>query len=258
MSNAIAATSQTPAVETVTVNAKKPAAKKGFSFGDLIDAINPLHHIPVVGTIYRAITGDKIRPEARIIGGAVFGGPIGMGLAAADTILESETGKDAGQHVTTLFTGDKSKTAVAATTTDLAADPAKTAALAAETAEAAKIAAVEPSLEHAAEIKGKTQAFIPMPADPVKVAQLPELTEDQMTALARTFGSGVLLENRETHRAKKTEDTKAQPAAAKPAAAYSERQVAYDEALRRMTEGLMKYQSGLGGKGGLALDGGVY
>src|SRR5690349_12138760 len=47
--------------------------KDGFSFGALLDAINPLQHIPVVSTIYRAATGDTIGPAPRIMGGALFG-----------------------------------------------------------------------------------------------------------------------------------------------------------------------------------------
>ncbi len=34
----------------------------GFSFGDIVDIINPLQHIPVVSTIYREMTGDDIGP----------------------------------------------------------------------------------------------------------------------------------------------------------------------------------------------------
>ena len=61
----------------------------GFSFGDLIDIINPLHHIPVLGTLYRKITSDEIDPAARVAGGALFGGPLGAGLAIVGTALES-------------------------------------------------------------------------------------------------------------------------------------------------------------------------
>ena len=42
----------------------------GFTFADFIDIINPLQHIPVVATIYRAMTGDDIDPGSRVAGGA--------------------------------------------------------------------------------------------------------------------------------------------------------------------------------------------
>ena len=38
----------------------------GFGFDDVLDAINPLQHIPIVSTIYRAITGDKIDVAPRL------------------------------------------------------------------------------------------------------------------------------------------------------------------------------------------------
>jgi hypothetical protein len=73
--------------------------KDGFSFGALLDAINPLQHIPVVSTIYRAATGDAIGPAPRIMGGALFGGVIGLITSAADAVVEGVTGKDTGSHV---------------------------------------------------------------------------------------------------------------------------------------------------------------
>ena len=43
-----------------------PFGEDGLSFLDLIDVVNPLHHIPVVGPMYREITGDVINPLPRI------------------------------------------------------------------------------------------------------------------------------------------------------------------------------------------------
>lgn len=73
--------------------------KEGFSFGALLDVVNPLHHIPVVSTIYRAITGDTIGPAPRMMGGAIFGGVIGLIASAADSAVEAVTGRDTGSHV---------------------------------------------------------------------------------------------------------------------------------------------------------------
>ncbi|MGE0485539.1 MAG: hypothetical protein AB7Q81_15450 [Gammaproteobacteria bacterium] len=61
----------------------------GFTFGDLIDLVNPLQHIPVLGSYYRKWTGDAIAPALRIAGGALFGGPLGAGLAAAGLAVEA-------------------------------------------------------------------------------------------------------------------------------------------------------------------------
>lgn len=65
-----------------------------FGFGDLVDMINPLQHVPVVGHLYRKMTGDTIKPIAQIIGGAVFGGPLGAASGLVNTIVREETGKD--------------------------------------------------------------------------------------------------------------------------------------------------------------------
>ncbi len=65
-----------------------------YSFGDVIDIINPLHHLPVVGTLYRKFTGDTIKSFASIIGGAIFGGPVGAVSGTVNAIVKDRTGKD--------------------------------------------------------------------------------------------------------------------------------------------------------------------
>lgn len=80
------------AVKTVT-DSKKPG------FGDFIDVINPLQHIPVVGMVYRKLTGDTISPQAQFMGGALFGGPIGAAIALADVAVRGKTGLSMGDSV---------------------------------------------------------------------------------------------------------------------------------------------------------------
>ena len=70
----------------------------GLTFGDLLDIINPLQHIPVISTIYRALTDDQIEPGSRLAGGALFGGGIGFASALFNAVLENDTGKDIGEH----------------------------------------------------------------------------------------------------------------------------------------------------------------
>ena len=60
----------------------------GLDFGDVLDVVNPLHHIPVVGHLYRKLTGDVIAPALRIAGGALFGGPLGAAFAAANVVFQ--------------------------------------------------------------------------------------------------------------------------------------------------------------------------
>ncbi|MBP7063562.1 hypothetical protein [Ferrovibrio sp.] len=71
---------------------------EGFSFSAFLDIVNPLQHIPVVNSIYRAVTGDTIENGSRIIGGALFGGPIGLVASIINGIVDEETGKDIGSH----------------------------------------------------------------------------------------------------------------------------------------------------------------
>ncbi len=71
----------------------------GLTFGDLLDAINPLQHIPIVSTLYRAATDDEISAGARIVGGGVFGGPFGLAAAVFNAVLAETSGKDMGEHV---------------------------------------------------------------------------------------------------------------------------------------------------------------
>ncbi|MCK4946302.1 MAG: hypothetical protein KAS59_08585 [Alphaproteobacteria bacterium] len=74
-----------------------------FSFLDLfktvIDIFNPLQHLPVIGAIYRHITGDEISPISRLAGNTLYGGHIGGAVAIADIICEKTTGKDIGENL---------------------------------------------------------------------------------------------------------------------------------------------------------------
>ena len=68
----------------------------GFTFGDILDIVNPLQHIPVVGTIYRKITGDTIAPAMQIAGGALFGGPLGAAMSMVTTAIQTQFNKNDG------------------------------------------------------------------------------------------------------------------------------------------------------------------
>jgi hypothetical protein len=72
---------------------------QGLTFADVLDIVNPLQHIPVVSTLYRAITGDGLGLGARLIGGALYGGGVGLALGAAQAAVEEATGKDLGANM---------------------------------------------------------------------------------------------------------------------------------------------------------------
>ncbi len=79
--------------------------KDGFTFLDLLDVINPLQHIPIISTLYRSISGDTIDPGAKIVGGALFGGPIGAALSSLDVAVKHSTGRDIADHTGSFFVG---------------------------------------------------------------------------------------------------------------------------------------------------------
>jgi len=76
----------------------------GFSFGDLLDVINPLQHIPVISTLYRHLTGDEIGTPEKIAGDTLYGGSIGFLTSLADSVFKAVTGKDVGDTVLALLT----------------------------------------------------------------------------------------------------------------------------------------------------------
>ena len=92
--------------ESHNVSSFQAFGADGFTFLDFIDIINPLQHIPVVGTLYREMTGDQIDPGSRIAGGTLFGGPIGAVVSLVDVAVEQSSGQDMGEHMMALFGGE--------------------------------------------------------------------------------------------------------------------------------------------------------
>jgi len=93
--------------------AAKPSAQKAESggfFHHLWDTINPFQHLPVVSTVYRAVTGEHIGTMERIAGDTLYGGLWGAVSSVADTLFTAVTGKDFGDTVLALFTGPDKKT----------------------------------------------------------------------------------------------------------------------------------------------------
>lgn len=93
-----------------------PSASGGawdFSFHNLLSIINPLQHLPVIGTIYRAITGDTIGTPEKIAGDTLYGGLWGAVASLANSAFQAVTGKDIGDTVLALFTGNHGSTPVA-------------------------------------------------------------------------------------------------------------------------------------------------
>jgi hypothetical protein len=122
--------------------------KDGFGFDDLVDVVNPLQHIPVVSTFYRAMTQDRLAPAPRLLGGALLGGVVGLAVAALNAVLEGATGKDVGEHVRTALFGGA----------DAPEEPVMMAGTAAEAAQVAAVAPHGEMTKHVAESPGPEEA----------------------------------------------------------------------------------------------------
>jgi hypothetical protein len=70
--------------------------------------INPLQHVPVIGTIYRAITGEHLDPVEKIAGDTLYGGLWGAVASIADVAFEGITGKSFEDTALALFKSDES------------------------------------------------------------------------------------------------------------------------------------------------------
>jgi len=102
MTGAVLPAATLPMLTVRAAPAAAPAAAASgaghFSFHELLSELNPLQYLPVVGTIYRAVTGDTIPEPVRVTGSMIVsgltGGPLGMALNLAVLGLEKATGID--------------------------------------------------------------------------------------------------------------------------------------------------------------------
>jgi len=109
MNNIEAATKITITPKPENIKGKGAAWDDGTespAFSDMIDVVNPLQHIPIISTVYKAATGDGIGFVPRILGGALFGGIIGLIAGIVGSIVEEATGKDIGENLLAKFNGD--------------------------------------------------------------------------------------------------------------------------------------------------------
>jgi hypothetical protein len=103
-------TSPGPVGRSGAATPSPPAADGGESgvgnfLHHVLDVVNPLQHLPVVGTLYRAITGDKIGTVEKIAGDTLYGGLWGAVGSVADVAFEAATGKDFGGTMLAMVTG---------------------------------------------------------------------------------------------------------------------------------------------------------
>ena len=85
-----------------------------LTFDDVLDIINPLQHLPVISTIYRELTGDKIKPAMQILGDLGYGGPSGFVLSCFQVLFGQISGDDLGGHLMAFVDGREPAKATAA------------------------------------------------------------------------------------------------------------------------------------------------
>jgi len=89
---------------------QKPTREVTVGFGDVVDAINPLNHIPFVSEF----TGNDISPVVSMAGSFLLGGPLGLAVSVINAVFEEATGHSmVGSAVRTAF-GEDGATATAA------------------------------------------------------------------------------------------------------------------------------------------------
>ena len=148
---------------------------EGLSFNDLIDTLNPLQHIPVISEIYRGLTGDNISPQARIAGGTLYGGPVGLAATLASMAIAGGNGEaGAGDRLyAALFAPENGADDAPVRTAN--ADPAGTEVLAAARANA--------KAEETASIVAEN----PAPVSVAAAAGMPQLSPEAFAALIGSF-----------------------------------------------------------------------
>jgi hypothetical protein len=101
-------------VTAASPDAEQPAERHEGFLHHLLDVVNPLQHLPIIGTIYRAITGEKLDAVEKIAGDTLYGGLWGAVSSIADVAFEGLTGKSFEDTAIALFKSDD-KTRVAST-----------------------------------------------------------------------------------------------------------------------------------------------
>lgn len=211
----------------------------GLTFGDFLDVINPLQHIPIVSTIYRALTGDEISTGARLAGGTIYGGPLGLIGAVVNEAVQDATGRDVGETALAAmgFGGEDNAGEAVADASGLAPDdppvgvqtpprPGEAPGEALTLAAAARAAALEPAAGKPLDL---ARAPVETPTGTLGADAPLELSASAQAALLRLTGAPATLAGRAqaeaardvvaTQQKTALRDTAAAPAATPAAAA---------------------------------------
>lgn len=78
----------------------------GIELNDAFDTVNILQHVPIVSSIYQESSGQNISAIAKLGGGYLYGGVIGLGYAALDLAVEGFSGKSIGDSIVSFSFSD--------------------------------------------------------------------------------------------------------------------------------------------------------
>ncbi len=153
----------------------KAEAGGKLSFNDFLDTLNPLQHIPVISDIYRELTGDSISEQARVMGGTLYGGPIGLiSSVATAAIAAANDGEGPGQQAIAAVFGPDEETPAA---------PGKRARVTDE----AIPATPDALLRESREANEKTASIAPQGIAQTTDKPIPEMSPQAFDALMNAF-----------------------------------------------------------------------
>lgn len=144
-----------------------------LSFGDFLDIINPLQHLPIVSTIYRKLTGDEQSATANVMGGLLYGGPIGLIAAVVSQQVKDTTGDEPLGHAYAMLDGKDQGTGQdkAAATKLAQATPA------ANNTGAFQLASAPMQPTSAAPVAAPVASAVSSPAGPKAGSALPQMAQ---------------------------------------------------------------------------------
>ncbi|MDF0534768.1 hypothetical protein KDN34_02265 [Shewanella yunxiaonensis] len=79
---------------------------QSFSFGDALDVINPLQHIPILNYYYRNLTGDQIGFVPQVAGSTLYGGALGAFGSLLEVGATSLLGESPVEYAVNAVSGD--------------------------------------------------------------------------------------------------------------------------------------------------------
>lgn len=162
-------------------------AGRDLTFGDLVDTLNPLQHIPVVSEIYRHVTGDLISPPARVAGGTLYGGPIGGVAAVMSLAISGNEDMGAGDALLASLLGTGNN-AAQETLTASAEKPASAEEVARSAAQEAPLTTASVLPQRPAEAPARPAATAAAPAAPMA-----KLSPEAFDALLNSFADPAAL-----------------------------------------------------------------